>query len=31
MLVAGLRSQRDRDREEDARAYFDRYGWPSDD
>jgi chromate transport protein ChrA len=31
-MRAGLRSQRDRDREEEARAHFDRYGrWPGDD
>ena len=31
-MRAGLRSQRDRDREEDARRHYDRYGrWPSDD
>jgi hypothetical protein len=31
-MRAGLRSQRDRDREEDARRHYDRYGrWPADD
>ncbi len=32
LMRAGLLSQRDRDREEDARRHYDRYGrWPSDD
>jgi chromate transport protein ChrA len=31
-MRAGLHSQRDRDREEEARAHFDRHGrWPGDD
>lgn len=31
-MRAGIHSQRDRDREEEARDHFDRYGrWPGDD